>query len=66
MKALKICNVAISNFMPPNLILLASSDTHSDELGKTLFKRLHDANWEVQDSVLEILNTIADISEHSE
>ncbi|XP_011877845.1 PREDICTED: uncharacterized protein LOC105567523 [Vollenhovia emeryi] len=62
-KALKLCKLAIHNFMPPNLALLVDSDSHMNEIGPTLFKRLHDPNWEVRDSVLEVLNTIATISE---
>lgn len=62
-KALKLCKLAIHNFMPPNLALLVDSDSHMNEIGPLLFKRLHDPNWEVRDSVLEVLNTIATISE---
>ncbi|KAI4492015.1 hypothetical protein M0802_010140 [Mischocyttarus mexicanus] len=62
-KALKVCKLAIQNFMPPNLALLVDSDSHMNEIGPTLYKRLHDPNWEVRDSVLEVLNTIAIISE---
>lgn len=62
-KALKVCKLAIQNFMPPNLVLLIETDSHMNEIGPTLFKRLHDVNWEVRDSVLEVLNTIAVISE---
>ncbi|XP_076748688.1 integrator complex assembly factor Brat1 [Xylocopa sonorina] len=62
-KALKVCKLAIQNFMPPNLVLLIETDSHMNEIGPTLFRRLHDINWEVRDSVLEVLNTIATISE---
>ncbi|EFN61120.1 HEAT repeat-containing protein C7orf27 [Camponotus floridanus] len=62
-KALKLCKLAIHNFMPPNMALLVDSDSHMNEIGPLLFKRLHDPNWEVRDSVLEVLNTIATISE---
>nr|XP_034180713.1 uncharacterized protein LOC117604576 [Osmia lignaria]XP_034180714.1 uncharacterized protein LOC117604576 [Osmia lignaria] len=62
-KALKVCKLAIQNFMPSNLVLLIETDSHMNEIGPTLFKRLHDVNWEVRDSVLEVLNTIAIISE---
>ncbi|XP_066588058.1 uncharacterized protein [Prorops nasuta] len=61
-KALKVCKLAIHNFMPPNLALLVDSDSHMNELGPVLYKRLHDPNWEVRDSVLEVLSTIAIIS----
>ncbi|KZC11785.1 PREDICTED: uncharacterized protein LOC107189986 [Dufourea novaeangliae] len=63
-KALKVCKLAIQNFMAPNLVLLVETDNHMNEIGPTLFKRLHDVNWEVRDSVFEVLNTIAAISEH--
>ncbi|XP_011314951.1 uncharacterized protein [Fopius arisanus] len=62
-KALQICKLAIQNFMPPNLALLVECDSHMSGIGQTLFKRLHDPNWEVRDSVLEVLITIAEISE---
>ncbi|XP_053988394.1 uncharacterized protein LOC128881403 isoform X1 [Hylaeus volcanicus] len=62
-KALKVCKLAIQNFMPPNLVLLVEADSNMNDIGPTLFKRLHDINWEVRDSVLEVLNTIATISE---
>lgn len=51
--------------MPPNLALLVDFDEYTKQIGPTLFKRIHDTNWEVQDSTLEILNTIACISENS-
>lgn len=51
--------------MPPNLALLVDSDSNMNELGPTLFRKLHDPNWEVRDSVLEVMNTIAIISEDS-
>ncbi|XP_063981218.1 uncharacterized protein LOC135164623 [Diachasmimorpha longicaudata] len=62
-KALQLCKLAIQNFMPPNLALLVDSDSGMSGIGSTLFKRLHDPNWEVRDSVLEVLITIATISE---
>ncbi|KAK0095161.1 hypothetical protein PV326_009078 [Microctonus aethiopoides] len=62
-KALRLSKLAIENFMPPNLALLVASESHSDSIESTLFKRLHDPNWEVRDSVLEVLNTMATISE---
>lgn len=51
--------------MPPNLILLTELDDHTKEIGVTLFKRIHDTNWEVQDSVLEVLITVTNLCEHS-
>lgn len=50
--------------MPPNLALLVESDSNMNDIGTTLYKRLHDQNWEVRDSVLEVLTTIATISEN--
>ncbi|KAJ8664809.1 hypothetical protein QAD02_006471 [Eretmocerus hayati] len=62
--ALKTCKLAIQNFMPPSLALLVEFDEHTRDIGVTLFKRMHDPNWEVQDSVLEVLNTIVCLSEN--
>ncbi|XP_034935397.1 uncharacterized protein [Chelonus insularis] len=64
-KALKLCKLAIENFMPPNLALLVNSESHMNNIGPTLYKRLHDPNWEVRDSALEVLHVIADISENT-
>lgn len=51
--------------MPPNLALLVDCDSSMNGIGSMLFKRLHDTNWEVRDSVLEVLSVIAEISEDS-
>lgn len=37
-----------------------------ENLGPTIFKRLHDMSWEVRDSVLELLHAIVVISDESE
>ncbi|XP_017884705.1 uncharacterized protein LOC108627770 [Ceratina calcarata] len=63
-KALQVCKLAIQNFMPPNLVLLVETDNHMNEIGPTFYRRLHDITWKVRDSVLEVLNTIATISEN--
>ncbi|XP_058796302.1 uncharacterized protein LOC131667108 [Phymastichus coffea] len=62
--ALKTCKLAIANFMPPNLVLLSEFDEQTNEIGATLFKRIHDTNWEVQDSVFEVLITVTDLCEN--
>lgn len=36
-----------------------------EELGPTIYKRLHDNSWEVRDSVLELLYSIVEISNES-
>jgi hypothetical protein len=36
-----------------------------EALGQTIYKRLHDNTWEVRDSVLELLNSIVEISKES-
>lgn len=53
--------------MPPNLALLTNSlsGTSFDQLGSLIFKRLHDPHWEVRDSSLEVLHTLATISQSS-
>ncbi|XP_048507941.1 uncharacterized protein LOC105691973 [Athalia rosae] len=63
-QALSLCKLAIQNFMTPNLALLVECDNNRDEIGPVLFKRMHDPNWEVRDSVLEVIGTIATISEN--
>jgi len=68
-QGLQLMQVAIQNFMPPNLALLTNTLKGStiDQLGPILHKRLHDVNWDVRDSALEVLQVvtvIAEISEH--
>nr|XP_046491029.1 uncharacterized protein LOC124223270 [Neodiprion pinetum] len=63
LQALSLCKLAIQNFMAPNLALLVTSDSLTNEMRQVLYKRVHDPNWEVRDSVLEVINTIATISE---
>ncbi|XP_046751934.1 uncharacterized protein LOC124414869 isoform X2 [Diprion similis] len=62
-QALSLCRMGIENFMAPNLVLLMKLDRQSDEMGLVLCKRLHDAEWQVRNSVLQVINTIAKISE---
>ncbi|XP_034249163.1 uncharacterized protein LOC117650022 isoform X2 [Thrips palmi] len=63
-QALHLIQLCIENFMPPNLALLTNSlsGTSFDQLGTLIFKRLHDPHWEVRDSSLEVLITLATIS----
>lgn len=60
--------VAIQNFMPPNLALLVNTMKGStiDQVGPILQKRLHDVNWNVRDSALEVLQVVTSIAEISE
>jgi len=59
--------VSIEHFLAPNLALLVDKmDGYGmEELGPTIYKRLHDNSWEVRDSVLELLHSMVDISEES-
>lgn len=63
-QALQLMHLTIANFMPPNLALLVNevSDSSIQTVTPMLYKRLHDMQWEVRDSALEILQTIAEIS----
>ncbi|KAE8740816.1 hypothetical protein FOCC_FOCC013670 [Frankliniella occidentalis] len=63
-QALQLIKLCIENFMPPNLALLTNSlsGTSLDHLGPLIYKRLHDPHWEVRDSSLEVLLTLATIS----
>ncbi|XP_046433608.1 uncharacterized protein LOC124186183 isoform X1 [Neodiprion fabricii] len=62
-QALSLCRMGIENFMAPNLVLLMKLDRQTDEMGLVLCKRLHDAEWQVRESVLQVINTIARIAE---
>ena len=68
MQALKLVNLSIAKYMAPNLALLVNrtSDSALSLLGPMLNTRLHDLNWEVRDSALEVVNTISEIANKSE
>lgn len=58
---------SIEHFLAPNLALLLDKmdGSEMEELGPTIYKRLHDMSWEVRDSVLELLHSIVEISKES-
>ncbi|GJQ72358.1 hypothetical protein Trydic_g3443 [Trypoxylus dichotomus] len=60
-EALKLLNLSISKYMSPNLALLIdkTKDSALDQIGPLLINKLHDMNWEIRDSALEILITIS-------
>lgn len=64
MHVLKLTQLAVEYFLAPNLALLVDSLAGSDmqKLGPMILKRLHDNNWEIRDSVLELLASISSIS----
>lgn len=64
-QVLRVMRRAIENFMPPNLALLVNTlcDSPLQNLGPQLYRSLHTTSWEVRDSALEVLSTIAHISE---
>lgn len=63
-QALKLTQLSLEHFLPPNLALLVDTLNGSDlvNLGPMILKRLHDNHWEVRDSTLELLSAIASIS----
>lgn len=65
--ALKLVQLSIKHFMPPNLALLVNEleDPSMCYIGSVLYQRLHDINWEVRDSTLEVIHEIVVISEFS-
>lgn len=64
MDVLKLTQLSVEHFLAPNLALLVDTMTGSDmqKLGPVILKRMHDNNWEVRDSTLELLSSIANIS----
>ena len=50
--------------MPPNLALLMNNLEGSpiQDLGSVIMQRLQDPNWEVRDSVLELVHVMASIA----
>ncbi|KAL0279262.1 UNVERIFIED_CONTAM: hypothetical protein PYX00_000864 [Menopon gallinae] len=64
-QTLSLIKLAISNFMAPNLVLLINDvkGTSFDYLLKNLYNKLHDQNWEVRDSCVEVIGIIAELSD---
>lgn len=62
--ALNVISITVKKFLPPNLSLLMESKPGSTmhELGKLIYMKMHDLNWEVRDSALELLYVVTDIS----
>lgn len=60
--------LCIEYFLAPNLALLIDTMAGSEmqKLGPNILKRLHDPNWEVRDSAIELLTTVANFSIYSE
>ncbi|KAG4077805.1 hypothetical protein HA402_011234 [Bradysia odoriphaga] len=63
-QALKLTQLSIEHFLAPNLALLVEDLQGSgmERLGPTVVKRLHDINWEVRDSTLELLTAMSTIA----
>ncbi|XP_028162618.1 uncharacterized protein LOC114354432 [Ostrinia furnacalis] len=62
--SLGVMTVTVQKFLPPNLSLLMEAEPGSaiHEMGKLMFTKMHDINWEVRDSALELLNVCTEIS----
>lgn len=67
-ESLKLIQTSIEHFLTPNQSLLMDQLEGSgmEDLGPTIYKRLHDISWEVRDSVLELIHSIVEISNESE
>ncbi|XP_021712730.1 uncharacterized protein LOC110681266, partial [Aedes aegypti] len=63
--ALKLTQLSIEHGLSPNLALLMDNIQGSglEYVGRIIFTRLHDINWEVRDSALELLASVVEISE---
>lgn len=66
-QALKLTQLSIEHFLSPNLALLVENFNGSgmQNLAPMIVKRLHDNAWEVRDSTLELVTSIAYISQLS-
>ncbi|XP_072931686.1 uncharacterized protein [Epargyreus clarus] len=64
MTALNVITLTVKKFLPPNLSLLLETKPGScmHELGKLIYMKMHDYNWEVRDSALELLLVCTEIS----
>lgn len=65
---MKLIQTSIEHFLAPNLALLMDKLDGSgmEDLGPTIYKRLHDNSWEVRDSVLELVHSMVELSDESE
>lgn len=63
-QTMQLAHLTIAHFMPPNMALLVSElhDSSVQRVSAVLGARLRDQAWEVRDSALETLHTVADIS----
>lgn len=61
---MKLSQLSVEHFLATNMALLVDTMAGSDmqKLGPMILKRLHDPNWEVRDSTVELLASIAKIS----
>lgn len=62
--ALNLITITVKKFLPPSLSLLMESIPGSaiHDLGQLIFEKLHDRNWEVRDSALELLLVCTELS----
>uniref|UniRef100_A0A0A9ZG41 BRCA1-associated ATM activator 1 n=1 Tax=Lygus hesperus TaxID=30085 RepID=A0A0A9ZG41_LYGHE len=63
--ALKVIDLVLRKFMPPNLALLVDTLKGSsiELLGPQLFRLLHSVEWSIRDSTLEMVRTLCSLSE---
>jgi BRCA1-associated ATM activator 1 len=66
-QAIKLGQLAIKKFLSPNLALLVDNAHTSviGEVGKNVYEKLHDLNWDIRDSAIELLYVVTDIAEIS-
>ncbi|XP_045497369.1 uncharacterized protein LOC123695537 [Colias croceus] len=62
--ALNVISTTVKKFLPPNLSLLLDTKPGSSmhEIGKLIYLKMHDINWEVRDTALELLLVCTEIS----
>lgn len=66
-QAIKLTQVSVEHFLAPNMALLMDNLQGSglQEIGPIIIRRLHDIEWEVRDSAIELISSIAEISHTS-
>lgn len=64
-QTLLLIKLCILNFLSPNLALLMSplEGSSFECLMPLLYKRLHDPNWEIRDSCVEVVTVIAELAD---
>lgn len=63
-QAIKLTQISVEHFLSPNMALLVDNLKGSglQNLGPIIIKNVHNTEWEVRDSTLELVTSVVSIS----